>query len=495
MKLTKEQLSKLSKEEKVKLLELIQEKKRRDFERKPKYEPHDGQLRAHLSQADERYVFSGNGWGKSAFLVNEMHAAASGFNPWKNENTPVPAKICLLLDSPEKIEDILTEYRRWNLLPPDWCHKRGRHAINHIEYPNGSTITVLTHDVNPLKLEGSQWDVILCDEPPPKHVFTSLFRGGRIKGRKLKTLLCGTPITAAWLRTSVYEPWSKGELPGVECFRGATEDNKQNLAEGYIERFKRLLSEKEQAVRLRGEFFDLSGMALAHLLDRNVHVLKRDKYQFNMEFPTVVAIDPHPSKAHFAILMGADEYGPVYIKEMSLKATPREFARALKQFYQGFRVIDIVCDNFGSAESTGGEGFLSFIQVLREEGVMVRPTRWDEKNDEEWINRLQDALAIPEAPDNFGRRVPKLRFMEGGCRGVLSNIENVQWTRIRHSDEVKPTLDITNQDWLACTKYALATNLTLKKTHAKPYYVAKQAYGFSPERFNPRRKTLRLKVR
>jgi hypothetical protein len=53
----------------------------------------------------------------------------------------------------------------------------------------------------------------------------------------------------------------RGELPDTECFNMRTEDNRANLAEGYIENFARSLSEAEKKVRLEGGFFDgeLSG--------------------------------------------------------------------------------------------------------------------------------------------------------------------------------------------------------------------------------------------
>jgi hypothetical protein len=466
----------LSREEKILRIKALEEKKRRQALANPPYKPRPAQLRVLLSEALERYLFCGNGFGKTAILVNEVHWAAKGWNPVRQCTTAVPAKIVLLLDTPEKVEDFVAEYRRWNPLKPEQLHKRGKPHVSFIDYDNGSTVTILTHQVEPLKLEGSQWTHIFMDEPPPKPVFTALFRGGRIKGRPVQVLLAGTPITAAWLRTDIYEPWARGELPGVECFRGSTRDNEENLEAGYIERFSSKLSEQEKQIRLEGEFHDLEGLALAHLWRESTHVIPAGTHEWDDKWPCVVAIDPHPAKKHVAILLGADRDNRLYVlKELARKETPRDFARTLKAWMTGYRVVDIVCDSLGSADMTGGEGFKSFIQVLNEEGIRARATRFEEKEDEAFIARIQDALLLPEA-DNFGQQVPKLRVLSS-CTLTISDIRNVQWTRDKTNQMNKPKLDITHKDALACLKYALATNLNNQRGREKVYVRNQSAYG------------------
>jgi hypothetical protein len=473
----------LSRDEKIARLLALKELKRRQLAAKPRFEPHAGQRRVISSQALERYLFCGNGYGKSTILVNEVHWAATGFNPITGEKTPVPAKIVLLLDSPEKIEDFITEYRKWNKLEPEQLHKRGKPHVSFIDYDTGSTVTVISHQVEPLKLEGSQWTHIFMDEPPPKPVFTALFRGGRIKGRPCRVLLAGTPITAAWLRTDVYEPWARGETPLVECFTGNTEENRSNLETGYIERFAAKLSEQEKKVRLQGAFHDLEGLALSHLFREDTHVIQPADLNWDLSWPCVVAIDPHPSKKHRAVLVGADRDNRlVVLKEIARKETPRQFARTLKQWYAEYRICDIICDSLGSADMTGGEGFKSFIQVLNEEGVRARATSYKEKEDEAFISRIQDALLLPEEPDSFNQRVPKLRVVST-CTETISDIRNVQWARDRGvAGENKPKLEISNRDMLACVKYALATNLYNTKAKDTSYHVTQPLYGYSPRR-------------
>jgi hypothetical protein len=73
-----------------------------------------------------------------------------------------------------------------------------------------------------MSFESIELDFCVFDEPPPRYVFIAFKRGGRKKNRTARFLIIGTPISAAWLRTEIYEPWSKGELPDAECFRYGT---------------------------------------------------------------------------------------------------------------------------------------------------------------------------------------------------------------------------------------------------------------------------------
>lgn len=470
-------LDHLTKEQKLALLDALEEKERRSRLKVDLYVPNKGQLEVHKSPHTLRAVFSGNGGGKTTLGVNEAKWAVEGYNPITQSYTPVPCRVIVVLDRPDKVEQAwLPEIKKWINIKGEQLQKKGKPYYTQITFDNGSFIQFMFHDAEPLAFESIECDVVIFDEPPPRHVYVALRRGGRTKGRVAKYLIIGTPISAAWMRKEIYEPWAKGDLKDTECFKFGTEVNKQNLAEGYIETFSSVLSDKEKRIRLHGDFFDLDGLALAHLFQRDKHVLKRDEYQWDKDKPCVLAIDPHPSKNHVAVLMGADEYGPVYIKEISRKETPRTFARTLKQFIIGYRVIDLTCDNLGSADMTGGEGFKSFIQVLKEEGLQVRPTTYDDKHDEDWISRIQDVLEVPTEIDNFGRKLPALRIMEGNI-GIISDLETVEWQKYRNMDEYKQTLNIAAKDYLACLKYALATNLSYTKKKDKVFYKNKAAYG------------------
>ncbi len=471
-------LSRLSRDEKLRLYDFIQEKKRRIREAGDVYAPNDGQKPVHASKAFVRAVFSGNGAGKTALGANEALWWLNGYNPILDELSRVPARIIVVLDHPEKVTDAwVPEISKWATLRPDQLHKRGKPYVSQITWDTGSELLFMFHDQSPLIFESIEADYIIFDEPPPRHVYVALLRGLRKKGSKPRILFLGTPITGSWMRKEILEPWQQGNAPDTECFVFGTAVNEGNLADGYIQSFGAKLTEKERRIRLFGEFFDLEGLALAEYWDEAVHVIER--FDWPQAWPCVVAIDPHKQKPHHAVLLGVDNDGYLYyIKEIKAKKVATEFADDLKAFYKGFNVIDITCDSMGNEPYTGGEGFKSFIQQLRDHGVPVRATSWEDKNDEDFIERIQSSLVIPKEPNNMGRFIPRLRIFRGNP-GIAGDIQNVQWLKIRNQDEYKPKLDITNKDFLSCLKYALATNLTPHKSKARVYRPshAAETYG------------------
>lgn len=481
-------LSKLTKEQKLEMLALLEEKDKRTREKREAYKPNAGQLPIHMSDATIKFCASANGAGKTCAAVHEAIWACQGYHPIKKTHTKVPADVAVVLDKPDKADSVwLKEMMQWFVIKPDQLHKKGKPNTTQISFDNGSTITFFSHEQDPLTFESIQLDYVIYDEPPPLSVFIGMRRATRKKGSKPWHLIIGTPLAQPWLRTQIWEPWMKGELPEAECFRMGTEVNKDNI--NYEEQKKnfKFMTDKERAIRERGEFFDLDGLALAHLWRDDVHVITPKELNWQADYPCVVIVDPHPSKAHVALLMGADRDNRLYVlAEYSEKAIARKFTQSLIQlgWFHNHRVIDIVYDSLGSADTTSGEGFRSFGEVMNEELKksdigQARATRYDEKNDEDFIERIRDSLAVPDEPDSFGKCVPKLRVV-AGCNGTVLDIRNVQWMTDRNKEN-KPKLDISNTDRLACIKYGLATNLNFQRKKDKIYYRTAPAYGIKPK--------------
>lgn len=483
--------SKLSREEKLEYIALLEEKKRRDKDKRPVFadNAHAEQLEVLKCPEIERFVFAGNGSGKTALGSEDTRCAVTGVNPYNGLTTQVPCRAYIILDKPEKIENVvLPELRKWMNIKPEQCHKKGKPYVSEVTFDNGSFIKFLFWDQDPMTAEGIEGDYFWFDEPPPRSLYIALRRAGRTKGRQARYLITATLLRAAWLRIEVLEPWQKGERKNTKCFEFSTEMNRKNLAEGWIEQFSAVLSEKERLVRLHGKSFDLEGVALAHLFKRHTHTIQRNELHWERNFPTVIVIDPHPSKAHHAIVLGADRDDQlVVLDEYKEKAVARKFIKSLigKEWFSKYRILDIVYDSLGNSEMTSGEGFKPFgeviNEVLKQHGLgRARATTYEEKSDEDFITRIQDALLMPDTPDNFGRLRPKLMVVSD-CIGTVADIENVQWATDKKSGENKPHLDITHKDYLSCVKYALATNLSGNKGKDKIYHPKGKPYGVDIE--------------
>jgi hypothetical protein len=456
-------LSQLTKEEKLKLYDTIQAKKLAAKRSRAKFVPHEGQLQVLKSKKYIRLVTAGNGYGKSALGVNAALAAAMGYNPWTKEYTKSPSVGVVVLDSPMKVKEVfLKELDKWCDISEIQQIKNGKPYVNELVFSNGSRIILMFHEQEEAVFESIELDYAIMDEPPPKFIFTALARGQRTKGSKPWILIIGTPLAAAWLRQDLFEPWERKERDDIDCFRGSTIQNVANLSEGYVEQFSRLLSEEEKKIRLEGQWFDLGGLALKHLIKPELHYIS--PFPWPQDDPVIIAVDCHPSKAHVAVALGKNKYGRrIVVGELAAKATARDFALKLHEWSRNWKVVDIVVDSLGSADTTGGEGFKSFIQVLKDCGIRCRPTTFEEKSDSAWIDRVRTALEIPLTPDNFGQTTPGLQIFRS-CPNIIKDIENVAWLRHKNLDMNKDKLDISHKDYLACLKYALAA----ESTHMNP---------------------------
>lgn len=458
--MAKPDLTSLTKEEKLYRIDLINERKRRILSKKPLYKPNEGQLAVHRDKKPIRIVAAANGGGKSTLGVQEMIWAATGYNPILKEYTKVPSTIVVLLDNPIKVDQVwLPEIRKWYPLDEECgLHKNGKPYYNQISFKNGSQVFFMFHDQADLVFEGIQLDFFIPDEPFERGLWIALTRGMRKRGSEPRTLIIGTPIGQAWIYNELWKKAVSGERPDIGLHRFGVEVNRSNLAEGYIEAFSKNLTPAEKKVRLQGHFSHLEGLALAHLFDREKHIVP--KFHWPRGKPAVLVIDPHFSKPHVAVLVGATGDGKVYyIKEMETKSAPSVFATELKEFLRGdWRIIDYVIDSLGETPGTGGMGNMSFSDVLRRYGIPVRSTDFDDKNDEDFIQRIQQVLETPEIADNFGRRQPKLAIIAGND-GIIDDIETCQWQKYRQHELFKPKLDISSKDRLACLKYALKTSI------------------------------------
>ena len=449
----------LSREEMLQKIDALREKKRRILAEKPTYRPNKGQDAVHRDAKPIRIVAAANGGGKSTLAVQEVLWWATGYNPLLDTFSKVPATIVVLLDSPLKVDKVwLTEIRKWFPLDEDCVlSKNGKPYVDEVTFKNGSKILFLFHQQEDLVFEGIQLDYLVADEPFPRRIWIALTRGARKKNTKPRFLIIGTPIGQPWLYDELWKRSATGERDDIGIHRFGIEVNRSNLADGYIEQFSRNLTEQEKLVRLEGHFSHLEGLALAHLFDRSCHIVPR--FEWPRGKPVVLVIDPHFSKPHTAALIGATGDGRIYyIKEMSSKNPAGRFSEELKTFYRGYKIIDYVIDSLGETQGTGGSGNKSFSEVLRDNGVPVRSTDFADKNDEDFVQRIQQVLEVPDTKDNFGRQTPKLAIMDGN-EAIVHDIETVSWVKYRNQEGYKPKLDISSKDYLSLLKYALATNL------------------------------------
>lgn len=471
-------LSKLTKEEKLQLLDAIEEKQRRLKTKRTAYRPNSLQAAVHASNKRIRLVTSANGVGKTCLGTWECYYTATlGATPERiaagGNKLPVPNKGIVVLDAPDKVERWLEEFRKWHDCT-DWQFiKHGKPYITEIVLPNGSNFVFLFHLQEPLAFESFEADYACMDEPPPRHVFVGLQRALRRSDHSF-TLIVGTPLAQAWMKRDLYDPAVKGERDDVEVFKAGILVNAKHLGKNYIENFSKDLTEKEKRVRLHGDFAHLEGLALAEYWKPEHHVIER--FDWPRNFPCVVAIDFHPAKPCTALLLGVNKLDEFYIvSTFKSKSPPSKFAAELKEWYKGYKLQDILCDSLGSTPKTGGLDNLSFIQVLCANGVPVRATSFKEKKEDAWVKNIQDLLLIRET--KLGKRPGIYVFKDLG--EIINEFESVMWARRGNGEVLLGHLDIENKDFLSCLKYALACPPMLSRiaqvyTRPRPSYASRK---------------------
>ncbi len=467
----------LSKSDKLALYDAIQEKKKRIKVSHASYIPNPLQLKVHSSQKRIRLVTSANGVGKTCLATQEAFQTATlGGNKWRLEGgaikLPVPNKGVMVLDSPDKTNRAIEEFNKFHNTEEWQFLKHGKPYITEIVFPNGSTLTFQFHLQEELAFESVEYDYAIFDEPPPRKAFVGIQRGLR-RSNGSWSLIVGTPLAQPWLKQELYDKAMNGERTDIEVFKAGILVNKENLGKDYIDNFSKDLTEEEKRVRLHGDFAHLSGLALMDLFDRTSHTIPR--FDWPRHNPCILSCDPHPAKPHTAVLIGADKWDRLYIiKTLKLKAAPKDFGVALNKFVEGFNVIEEVCDSLGATPSSGGEGMLSFIDVVNKQGRRLRSTTFKEKGEDMWVQNLRHLLTPRDT--NFGKKMPNL-FIFDDLLEIINEFESVMWKRNRADEMLKGHLEISNKDLLSCLKYAIASppiynRITTAYNRAKP-----SAYG------------------
>lgn len=432
-----------------------------------KYLPNIIQEQVHKSPAFIRALFSGNGVGKTTACLKEALWTSTGTHPFR-ETARIPNTIIIVLDDSSKSDTVYWAEiikKRWYDPNKIKREKHGRAYTTEWRFDNGSNILFMTHEMAEDKWESIQCACIIFDEPPPRFIYIALLRGMREKDMKPWIMFAGTPRGrhAAWMYKEIYKPWKFGQDDEIECFFGSTDDNLLNLDPDTIKRWEKRYTKAELEVRRHGSFEFLSGR-IFDTFSREHHIT--DDFPFPKSWGAIIAIDPHLRKNHVAVILGIDPDGDIYvIKELETSLSGRRAAEFFILACEQYNIRCGICDNFGSMAGTGGEERKSFIEIYNQVAIkmnrprfMIRPTTRAEKRDDEWIEDMKDWLRLE--PDRSGRIRPRFSIFRS-CVKTIDNFECYVWDehvgRAADLQEVKQAPLGTNQDYLMCVKYGLAT--------------------------------------
>lgn len=300
-------LTALSRQEKIELLEMLDEKDRRRRLNPLKYaKMHDKQDQATASMAAIRALFWGNRVGKTEWGAQETTRYITANHPFRS----VAEKIEIWAACPSyEVQEETTQKKLLSYLPADQIARtdylRGK-IIKKITMKNGSIISFKSYDQGREKFQGTGKRLIWFDEEPPHDIWEECFV--RVEaGQQLDVILTMTAIKGmTWVYDDIYLDTGNPDLFVSE----AGWDDNPFLTEKQKDQMSRGLSAQALKTRREGKFVKRVGLVCAWW-DRNVHVRSYDHLDRSWSWYEV--LDGGFSDPAAWLLIGVDNDNNVHV--------------------------------------------------------------------------------------------------------------------------------------------------------------------------------------
>lgn len=442
-----------SREQKIRLLQAIEEKKRRKRAAPLFYvEPHEKQAQFFKIQKEKRIAImsGGNRSGKTfaagttsvehAYGYRIHEAAADGvieltpdgdYPPreavppryWIRRIDGPPLRdtrsiLCVTGLTMEKgIGQILWPEIESQLplaLRPKLQIARGPHGVPmRVSHPDGSwTIHFGSIQQGSMVFEGQKVDYAHFDEPPSRSVFTAVWRGCIDYFASVGFTFTPLGHDAPWL----YEEFYVGDRDDVGIVK-VTQSENPHVTKESLEAFTAgvTFSEEEEMARTGGEFGFLTHRAFQNY-DSRVHLI--EPFDIPSEWPRACWCDP-ASRRPFYFLWAAYDvvnkawiiyrefpYDKLHHQYRSSQWTIQDYATIIRNL-EGQERIDarVIDPRFGPAEYTiKGQKMTSVVEDFAKYGIYFDPRVPDTGREETGIERIRQLLhydrALPIGPHN-----------------------------------------------------------------------------------------------
>jgi phage terminase large subunit-like protein len=300
-------LTKLSRAEKIELLELLDEKERRRRSQPLLYcQRHPKQVVAHEAPQAIRSLFWGNRVGKTEWGAMETAEYATLHH--KHREVKAPFEIWSACPSFD-VQEHTTQKKLMSYIPQkDIEHIdyiRGR-IMKTIRLKNGVTIQFKSYEQGREKFQGAGVRLIWFDEEPPHDIWEESFV--RVEaGQQLDVILTMTAIKGmTWVYDQIYLDTANTDLFVSE----AGWDDNPYLTEKQKEQMSRGLSPQAIQVRREGKFVKRVGLVCAWW-ERSKHLRHYD--HLDRSWTWFEALDPGFSDPAAYLLIGVDNDNNVHV--------------------------------------------------------------------------------------------------------------------------------------------------------------------------------------
>jgi phage terminase large subunit-like protein len=296
-----------SRQDKIKFLELLEEKERRVKANPLNYaQQHDKQKEATASNRAIRVLFWANRVGKTEWGAQETSRYGTANHPFRDVKPGVEIWCCCpSFDAQEETtqKKLLTYIPEKDIEHVEYL--RGR-IIKKMRLKNGTIISFKSYEQGREKFQGTGKRLIWFDEEPPKDIWEECFV--RVEaGQQLDVILTMTPVKGmTWVYDDIYLATNNPDL----FVSTAGWDDNPFLTEGQKEQMARGLSKTSLQVRKEGKFVKRVGLVCAWW-DRSVHIRHYDSLDRSWTWYEV--LDGGFSDPAAWLLIGADGDNSIHI--------------------------------------------------------------------------------------------------------------------------------------------------------------------------------------
>lgn len=472
-------LNHFSKEQLVSLARLLEEQERAYSGNKLElYKPHDKQLPFHKSDKMIRLMVSGNRGGKTLSSVVEAIWLSLGIHPYHPRSVPCKGKF--YGESFAAINEIIIpKFNEW--LPMSFLHAKKPYTKNQMgqiigfNFSNGSVIRVGSYDQQYEKSEGTDYDFIAFDEPPPRELYISNLRATIDRGGIMWFSM--TPLKEPWIFDELWTPGINGEKPYIDCFSWSSDQNPY-LNKDALDKFLSELSDSEKEVRFHGRFAKLQGVVI-DTYDPTLSDI--EPFDLDENYSIYEGIDPHARKPNGCLWKAIDKDGFRFVvRELyfdgGIYDFGQEIARVRRELRShGAEVVRSVADT--SLNQVDMMFKINqrqeLMRSLKDAGETLFPALAQKRD---WLNpgiqKLRD-LFRPVRHPNLDKLLPMEFLFKGMVPRYKWELGHYQWPA-NLADQSKPK-DINN-DLIDCSRYIESI---------APYYQTPGQTGIIKPKFRP----------
>ena len=277
------------------------------------YSPNRKQLKGHESVARIVLYCGGNRAGKSTFGAMEMaYAMTKKYPEWDpmKRRFHGPTKGVVSATSFGVVMRVI-EPKLSSLLPRDsYVVKRTAQGFpSQYKFKDGSTLDVVTLEMDNTAYESADWDIAWLDEPQSKAKYQAILRG--LVDRRGRMMITFTPLTEPWMKEELAD---RSDGKTIDLIQVDMRDNMTNVAgttilsKEAIDEFEAEIPDDVKETRLHGKFFHLRGAIYLEFGDEHIKSFEYDK-----KSPVICVLDPHDRVPHHVIWAWLDRDDDVWV--------------------------------------------------------------------------------------------------------------------------------------------------------------------------------------